>query len=92
MTPANFEAIAGPMTAGVRAPIMPKKMKVSTGMLSAELNHKRSRKGRRVMLNTSQSISSETKNAVALARAMAGSEVTYDSTRAISMAISAPWP
>ncbi|MNP83081.1 hypothetical protein D3C76_1819130 [compost metagenome] len=44
------------------------------------------------MLNTSQSISSETKNAVALARAMAGSEVTYDSTRAISMAISAPWP
>ncbi|MOA61998.1 hypothetical protein D3C78_1872820 [compost metagenome] len=55
---------------------MPKKMKVSTGMLSAELSHRRSRSGRRVMLNTSQSISSEMKNAVALARAMAGSEVT----------------
>ena len=76
VTPANFEAIAVPITAGVRAPIMPKKMKVSTGMLNAELSHRRSRRGRRVMLNTSQSISSEMKNALALASAIAGSEVT----------------
>ncbi|MNE43090.1 hypothetical protein D3C80_1372490 [compost metagenome] len=76
VTPANFEARAVPATAGVKAPIMPKKMKVSIGMLSAELSHRRSCSGRLVMLKTSQSISSETAKALALARAMAGSEVT----------------
>ncbi|MNP81585.1 hypothetical protein D3C76_1799840 [compost metagenome] len=42
VTPANLEARAVPTTAGVKAPIMPKNMKVSIGMLSAELNHRRS--------------------------------------------------
>ncbi|MNW22480.1 hypothetical protein D3C71_2239770 [compost metagenome] len=63
------------ITPGVRASIMPKKMKVSRGMLSAELIHNRSCSGRWVILNTSQSIHSETANAVALARAIDGSEV-----------------
>jgi len=76
VTPANFEANAVMITAGVIRSIMPKKMKVSRGMLSAELIHRRSRSGRLVMLKTSQSIHSEIANAVALARAMEGSEVT----------------
>ncbi|MNH36565.1 hypothetical protein D3C79_973690 [compost metagenome] len=67
--------MAVPTTAGVRAPIMPKKIKVSIGMLSAELSHRRSCKGRLVRVNTSQSMHSDTAKAVALARAMAGSEV-----------------
>ena len=46
VTPVNLEAMAVPTTAGAKAPIMPKKMKVSTGMLNAELNHRRSRSGR----------------------------------------------
>ena len=67
VTPANFETSAVMITGGVRASIMPKKMKVSRGMLSAELIHNRSRNGRLVMLNTSQSMHSETANAVSLA-------------------------
>ena len=73
---ANFEANAVMITGGVIRSIMPKKMKVSRGMLSAELIHRRSRSGRLVMLKTSQSMHSEIANAVALARAMEGSEVT----------------
>ena len=38
VTPVNLEAMAVPTTAGAKAPIMPKKMKVSTGMLNAELS------------------------------------------------------
>ncbi|MNY08779.1 hypothetical protein D3C86_1416500 [compost metagenome] len=76
VTPANFEPRAVRITPGVSASIMPKKIKVSRGMLRAELIHRRSCSGRLVMLNTSQSMHSETANAVALARAMDGSEVT----------------
>ena len=50
VTPANFEARAVMITGGVNRSIMPKKMKVSSGILSAELIHKRSRNGRLVML------------------------------------------
>ncbi len=56
VTPANFDASAVSTTGAVRASIMPKKIKVSSGMLSAELIHNRSRNGRLVMLNTSQSM------------------------------------
>ena len=90
VTPANFDTSAVPATAGVSAPIRPKKINVSRGMLSAELIHRRSCSGRLVILNTSQSMHSDTANAVALARAMDGSEVMYDSTSAASIAMIAP--
>src|SRR5450830_61275 len=74
VTPAHFEPRAVRITPGVSAPIRPKKIKVSSGMLRAELIHRRSCSGRLVMLKTSQSMHSEMAKAVALARAMAGSE------------------